>query len=72
MDRIGQSQLGLDPEEELGRRKFLRRLGRAVVEHPRHDDGGGVDVQAQLDGLMFLACGLLRANFGVMQVWFSH
>ena len=63
MDCLGQRQLGFDLDQKLGRGELLRRLRRAVIENPPHDNAGGVDVQPKLDGLMFFARGLLRANF---------
>jgi hypothetical protein len=32
----------------------------------------GVNVQAQFEGLRFFARGLLRANFGGIELWFDH
>src|SRR5205814_7447100 len=60
------------PLQEFLERKLLRRLRRAVVQDPHHYDGVGVDVQAQFDALMFLARGLLRANFGVICCLLIH
>src|SRR5436305_438557 len=51
VDLLGQGQLGFDPDPEFGGREFLRRLGRAVVHNPHHDNALGVNVQAQLEGL---------------------
>jgi hypothetical protein len=64
MDLLGQGELGFDPLGKFNRGKLLCRLRGAVVEDAHHHDCIGVNVQAQLDGLMFLARGLLRANFG--------
>ena len=72
VDGLGQDHLRFDPRQELGRRKLLRRLRGAVVQDAHHHDGVGVDVQAQLDGLILLARGLLRANFGGIEVLFVH
>ena len=49
VDGAGQTQLGLNPLFELGRRELLRRLGCAVIQNPHHYDGVGVNVQAQFD-----------------------
>jgi hypothetical protein len=65
MHRLSQQELGLDPRAELGRRELLRRLRRTVIQEAHHDDALGVNVQAQFEGLRFLARGLLRANFRV-------
>ena len=72
VDGVGQRQLGFDPLEEFGRSELLRRLGRAVVEDADHHDGVGMDVQAQFEGGDFFARGLIRANVGGMEFWFSH
>ena len=65
MHRRGQWELGLDPGQELGGGELLRRLGRAVIEDADHDDGVGVDVQAQLVGGQWGgARGLIRASVG--------
>ena len=72
MHRLGQRKLRLDPLQKLDWRELLGGLGRAVIQHAHDDDGVGVNVQAQFEGLKFRVRGLLRANFGVIQVLFGH
>jgi hypothetical protein len=68
----GQRELRLDPDQELGRRELLGWLGRTVIQNAHDDDGVGVNVQAQFEGLRFGARDLIRANFGGIQVLFEH
>jgi len=72
IDRVGLGQLALDPLPEITRHEGLGGLGSAVIEHACHDDRVSVNIQAQLDGLILLARGLLRANFGGIEVLFVH
>ena len=72
VDRPRLDELGLDPLAKPGRRELLRRLRRAVVQDPDHDDRVGMDIQSQLDGLRFDIRDLLHANFGVIEVWSVH
>ena len=72
VDRLRLGELGLDPLAEFGRRELLRGLRRAVVQDPDHDDGVGMDVQSQFDGLRFDIRDLLHANFGGIGFLFNH
>ena len=52
--------------QESAGRQLLRRLRGAVVQDADDHDAVGVDVQAQLEGLILFARGLIRANFGAI------
>lgn len=54
MHRVGHGQLSFDPLQKFDGRELLRRLRCAVVQDADHHDGVGVDVQAQLEGLLLL------------------
>ena len=69
---VGQRELGLEPRAELGPGETLGRLRRAVVQEAHDDNGVGVDVQAQLDELMWFARDLLRANLGAVEFLLVH
>ena len=57
---------------ELDHREPLRRLRRAVIQDAHHHNRVGVDVQSQFEGLRSRARGLLRANFGGIDLLFEH
>jgi len=66
VDGVSQGDLSLDPRAELAPGKTLGGLRCTVVEYPHHNNGVGMNVQSQFDGLIRFIRGLLRANFRVI------